>query len=193
MGTAVSMEGSFLLNLPLGELVWALLFLISNSSNQVWESRTQRFLPAKTWLAREWDRRTPKLMTSSTSLVSRACTWRKGLLIVHKLHWLRLDCYRVWVYFTFPCLHSREKKKITSCPYAGSCPSLPGWLCWDASRDHAVTFLSLRILLPSGCQVLADRLDQAVPRNKQPVWKLSKKDQCLALNKEIKSIMMCEC
>lgn len=117
MGTAVSMEGSFLLNLPLGELVWALLFLISNSSNQVWESRTQRFLPAKTWLPREWDRRTPKLMTSSTSLVLHACTWRKGLLIVHskKQCWITLAEIRLLqslslFYFSLPSLQGKKKR-----------------------------------------------------------------------------------
>jgi len=41
MGTASNMETSFLLNFPLGEVVWALLFLIclSNSSHQMGESR----------------------------------------------------------------------------------------------------------------------------------------------------------
>lgn len=37
MGTALNMEETFLLNFPLGEVVWALLFLICiiNSSDQV--------------------------------------------------------------------------------------------------------------------------------------------------------------
>lgn len=144
MGTAVSMEGSFLLNLPLGELVWALLFLISNSSNQVWESRTQRFLPAKTWLPREWDRRTPKLMTSSTSLVLHACTWRKGLLIVHskKQCWITLAEIRLLqslslFYFSLPSLQGKKKDHLLSlCWLLPFSSRLALLRCQQRSRSH---------------------------------------------------------
>lgn len=102
-------------------MVWTLLFLISisNSSNQIWKLRTQRFLPAETWLACEWDKRTPKLMTSSTSLMLNACTWRKVLLIVHskKQCWITLAENRLLqslslFYFSLPSLQRKKRSSL---------------------------------------------------------------------------------
>lgn len=180
MGTVSSIKGSFYWNSHWEKWYEHYSFLSVSATPVIkWEDQEELKIPASKDLACLWMRQEDtKINDLQDQSMLNTCICRKVLLTAHG----KKQCHHKLVHFA---LREKNDQLLPLFWLLFICSSLPGWLCWAASGtgDHKITFLSplhpvacrrsARFWL-TGCSARYLRSREAMPRNKQPVWKLSK-------------------